>query len=192
MEKSKSFHCAQLLPDSSEVAEREPDRLLHGFGGFRSSGMPGVFLTEVLQPRMDEYNEPRFDISRASEMIGLLDKATFGVVCKAKLPKDVKSLGGRLLIAIKNSETNEPANNSRFVVQCHNDPEKQMVIYSAKTIFQNSVRVLIAIAIVCRFTIWSQVVSPAYLRTAEGLIRELYMRATEELKLQLGQLLKIR
>lgn len=143
------------------MAERELVRLPQGLWGFKSGGLSGALVKEVLHPRSYESHDPLLDIPKAREIIGLLKKGTFEVNCKDEIHDDAKVLGGRFVLDIKIAETKEPVYKSRFVVQTHTDTEKKMIIHSAKTISQHSVRVLIALAAVYGFSIWSQDISQA-------------------------------
>lgn len=153
--------------------------------------MSGVLVTEVLHSRSDQINDPLSEIPKAREIIGLLEKGTSEVICEEELPKDSNVLGDRFLLVIKNAETQDPVYKSSFVVQRHTDPEKQTGIRSSTTLLRYSFRVLIALATVSGFMIWSQDVSQAYLQSAEDPLRDVYDRVPDEFKFQFRQLLKI-
>lgn len=104
-------------------------------------------------------------------------KNNFKVVCKEDGSPDANVLGGRFLIAIKNTETDKPIVKARFVEQGHTDVEKKMVVmHSTNTVPQYSVRMLIAIAsIFWRHNMVSRHFSGIFTvrgSTDEGCIRE--------------------
>lgn len=88
-------------------------------------------------------------------------------------------------------EKQEPIFKDKFVVQGHTDPKKQMLMHSANTIRQHSLRVLIAIASTYELRIWWQEVSQDYLQSGEGLLRDVFVQALDQFQLQPTQLLNI-
>lgn len=67
-----------------------------------------IMVTEVLNPHSSACQAPQFDIPKAKEMIGLIEKGTFEVACRNELPKDANVLGGRFVLSIMNTETKHP------------------------------------------------------------------------------------
>lgn len=59
---------------------------------------------------------------------------------------NVKILGGRFVLAIKNFETNHQTHEARLVVPGHEDREKKMISNTESTIRQNYVRIVLNIA----------------------------------------------
>lgn len=90
---------------------------------------------------------------------------------------------GRFLLAIKNTETNQPAYKARFVMQGHMDNDKDHIVNNANIIRQHSIRIIGTIAGVFGFRIWSQDVAQANLQAGEKLMRKVYLQAPGKLQL---------
>lgn len=84
--------------------------------------------------------------AKAEEICGLLYKDTFQFVCREETPEDATFLGGRFVLAMKNTETSRPEYKAIFVVKGHTDAEMDMLVHSENTVFQHSIRLLVAIA----------------------------------------------
>lgn len=73
----------------------------------------------------------------------------------------------------------------------HTDIEKNILVHNSTNLRQTSIRLLIAIAAIFGFRLWSQDVSQAYLQSAERLMRDVYVKPTREFNLPAGHLLKL-
>lgn len=132
-----------------------------------------------------------FDMAKAKELSGLAERGVYEIVCKEDVPAGANVLGGRFVLTIKNVETAEEAYKARFVVQGHTDIENNLLVHNSTNLRQSSIRTLVAIVAIFGFPLWSQDVSPAYLQSAEKLMREVYVRPTKEFRLSSNQLLRL-
>lgn len=110
-------------------------------------------------------------------------------MCRKDVPSDANVFGGCFVLAIKNARTEDELYKARFVVQGHTDIEKKMLVHNRTNLRQGSIRMLIAIAAVFGFRIWSQDVSQVYLQSTQNVMREVYVKPTRELNLSSDQLL---
>lgn len=189
--REQHFNRCQVIPDPDDASDKELRRLLSGFENLKSGPPPGILLTEVLHPADPRSKGEHFDEARAKEVCGLLKRKAFKVVCKDEVANDANILGGRFVLAIKNAETEEPLFKARFVVQGHTDAEKNMLVNAATNVKHVSVRLLIAMAAVFGFRVWTQDVAQAYLQSAHALMRKVYVRPTKEFQLNSNELLEL-
>ncbi len=178
-------------PLPSERGDRELKRLLEGMENFVSNPPAGVFVGKVLHPADRRARSGLFDDAKAKELEGLARRGFYEVVLREDVPAGANVMGGRFVLAIKNVGTGEEVYKARFVVQGHTDAEKNLLVHNSTNLKQSSVRILVALAAIFGFRLWSQDVSQAYLQSAEKLMREVYARPTKEFCLPSDQLLRL-
>lgn len=100
-------------------------------------------------------------------------------------------MGGRLVLAIKNVGTKEELCKARFAVQGHSDMDNNMLVLASPNLQQQTTRILIAIAAIFGFRLWSQDVSQAYLQSASHLTRDVYVKPRHGIKIRSDQLLRL-
>lgn len=169
----------------------ELKRLLEGMEQFKTNPHPGILITETLHPADPRGRSGIFDEAKAKELAGLAERGFYEVVFREDVPPDANVLGDRFVLAIKNANTQEEVYKARFVVQGHTDVEKNILMQNSTNLRQSSIRVLIALAAVSGFRLWSQDLLQAYLQSAEKLMRDVYVKPSREFKLLPNQLLKL-
>ena len=187
----KKFNISQILPDNSELHDKELERLKGSIEQFNTDRPPGIFLTEVLEPGDPRQHDLKFDEARAKELDGLAKRCDFEIVLKDEVPEDANILGGRFVLSIKNKNTGEEIYKARFVVQGHKDADKGLLVHTSSNLKQSSIRVLLCLAALFGFNVWSQDVSQAYLQSAEKLMRDIYVKPTKDFHLSKDSLLKL-
>lgn len=191
----KHFNLSQVLPDPATSGDKEIERLLQATSHFTSKGGSGhhAYITEVLHPRDPRRSSDSFQTAKAKELEGLAHRGVYEIVCYEDIKhiRNPNILGGRFVLSIKNSGTHDEVYKARFVVQGHTDIEKNMLVHNSTNLKQNSIRVLVALASIFGFSLWSQDVSQAYLQSAEKLMREVYVRPNKEFGLRKDQLLHL-
>lgn len=95
------------------------------------------------------------------------------------------------VITIKNAETDKPVFKARYVIHGNRDREKDTLVHSSPTVRQSSVKMIVALASIMGFRIWTQDISQAYLQSASELLRDVYLRPSKELSIPAGYILKL-
>ena len=145
----------------------------------------GTSSTDILQTEVVDDHDPRsqsemFRTAKEREICGLLSRKPFQAVHINTVPREANVLGGRFVLTLKGSETSEEKPKARYVVQGHKDAEKAFVVHNLPTVQQRSIRVLVSLAAVKGFMIFSDDVSQAYLQSDEQLSWEVYIRPKQE------------
>lgn len=130
-------------------------------------------LTEFLRPadQLSEYSQ--FEDARDKKLCGLLRREAFQVKCKEETLDDANVLGGRFVLSIKDLESYAPLFKECFVVPHHTDMEKNMLKNSATNGKQVAVRMLVAMATIFGYRIWTQDFAPTrrIVRTSQVTVR---------------------
>ena len=80
---------------------------------------------------------------------------------------------------------------ARYVVQGYTDKLKSSLVHENRTARQFSVKILVGLAAVFDFRLFSTDVTQAYLRSAEDLMRDVYIKPSSEFKLSPNRLLTL-
>ncbi len=107
------------------------------------------------------------------------------------MPDDANMITGSFVLTIKDVETNTPTFKERFVAHSNRDAEKNQLVHDSTTARQSSVRLLVDLASVMDFDVWTDEIFQAYLQSASSLLREIYLRPNRQLKKHAGYVLKL-
>jgi hypothetical protein len=81
-----------------------------------------------------------------------------------------------MVLSIKHGESGDEVKKSRFVIGGHRDIFLIDLVHTAKTVQQSSIRLLLSLAAILGFKVWSNDVSQAYLQASIPLLRDVYIR----------------
>ena len=81
-----------------------------------------------------------------------------------KVPADANILSSRFAFALKNPGTSNERYKARFIVQGHQDREKDVVLNRSQTVMRYSVKLLLCFASTNGFLIFSRDAKQAYLQ----------------------------
>ena len=107
-----------------------------------------------------------------------------------EVPDNANILNGRIFLAIKDSGTNKEVWKARYVVQGHKDKMKRTFVHDTSTVRQFSVKLLVGLAALFDFRLFSTGVPKDYLQSTEELSRDVYFKPSSEFDLDPNQLLK--
>lgn len=97
---------------------------------------------------------------------------------------------GHFILSIKIKNYDKELYKERFVVQSHKDVEKGVLEKHSSNLKKSSIRLLLTLAGLFGYCIWSQDISQAYSPSAAMLSGDISAEPTTEFKLLFGQLIK--
>ena len=151
----------------------------------------GVHMTEVILQNDSRLKDERFKAAKQNEIRGLVERGTWKIVMKDEVLKDANIMGGRFVLAIKDQGTSKEVWKARFIVQGYKDKLKTSLVHNSPTSRQYSTRILVGLAAIFGFRLFSTDVTQAYLQSAEKLMRDVYVKPNGEFELAPNQLLKL-
>ena len=191
----QEFNKVNVKPYYADQEEENTEILHQMLQPFRTRGRHKKKTSaEVLMTEVIKNGDPRarlFDDAKAKEIKGLIDRGTWKVVSTHDLPKDANIMGGRFVLAIKNEGTKDEVYKARFVVQGYRDKMKTSLVHDSATSRQVSARILVGLAAIFGFRLFSTDVTQAYLQSSSDLMREVYIKPGKEFNLQPGEILKL-
>lgn len=190
-ESEKHFNLSQVIPAPRAPGDREVKPVLDGMQQFKENYPPGILVIEVTHPADRRGRSQLPNEVKASEFAGLAERSAYKIVLKEDVRKGANILGGRLVLAIKNADAEDEVYKARFVLQRNTDIEKNTLVHNSTSLRQGSISVLLALAALFSFRLWSHDVSQTSLQSAEKLMTNVYVKATEEFSLFLDVLLKL-
>ncbi|PXF40296.1 hypothetical protein BWQ96_10002 [Gracilariopsis chorda] len=196
------FNISQVVPSSIFTDDHALDALQRQLQAFQSNtlvpghtppklrGQPaqGILITEIIP-----YGDPRNDdpvllTAKRKELQGLLKRGTYKVMCKEELPTDANIIGGRFILCQKRRDKHSIKYKASFIAQWHVDKEKGSIVHHATTLQHTSIRMILALAAIFGFQLWSTDITQAYLQSASDLMPDIHIRSSKEFELVLNQL----
>ena len=151
-----------------------------------------IYLTEVLNRDDPRGHSKQMEEAKREEIKNLLDRGTFKIILTEDVPQDGNVLPGRFVLAIKSTDDGKTKYKARYVIGGHWDRLKHMMAHTTSTLQPQSIRLLLALAAIHGFDIWTSDVRQAYLQSTEPLTRNIFIkRPVPEFELDPSQCLKL-
>ena len=157
----------------------------------RKRHMINAHLTGTLKSNDPRADSPEFIAAKKKEIKELLDKGTWKLFLKEEVPGNSNVLNGRFVLATKNKGTNEEIYKLRLVAKGHRDRKKHFLEHDSPNLRQSFTRLLVAIAAICDFGIWSHDVRQSYLQSSEKRKWKVYLNPSNEFELSEGEILEL-
>ena len=132
-------------------------------------------MTEVIKDNDPRAKSPEMKSAISSEVRDLLKRGTFKVLLKEELPDGANALTARFVLAIKSNADGKIKYKARYVIGGHRDRLKPFLVHGAQSLQASSARLLLALAAMLDFDVWSCDVKLAYLQSSEPLTRRVFI-----------------
>ena len=192
---ARPFNAAQVKPYFA------PENISHSFiaelqKGFVQFMTPRdedeTFLIEIRDPSDSRAKSKEMHMAKREEIKILLRRGTFKVILKEEIPPNGNILPGRFALGFKSTEGGKMKYKARYVIGGHRDRFKEMMVHSAATQQPQSIRLLLALARIFGFDIWTSDVRQSYLQSAVPLSREVFIKnPVHEFELDADQCLQL-
>jgi Reverse transcriptase (RNA-dependent DNA polymerase) len=96
------------------------------------------------------------------------------------MPENPNILGSRFVLTIKDSGTNHELYKARYVVQGFRDKKNTSLVHDASMTKQQSTKLLVGLAAIFGYRVFSTDVMQAYLQSAEPLMRDVDISTSAE------------
>lgn len=146
----------------------------HPFQLYTQQNGPLTFFTEIL--RAKDSRSRMFDKKKQKELLSLIKCSTFRVVLRSEAGLKPNIIPTRFVLALKHKNGGSVVYKARFFVAGHRDRHSGKVVHNATTLKQSSLRLLIVLASILGFDMYSIDVDQKYLQPASKLRRKIFIK----------------
>jgi hypothetical protein len=135
----------------------------------------GVHPSESISNNDPRAWPPEFIPAKKKEIAELLEKRTWRVCIKSELPPGDNIMGGWFVLSIEDAGTDRESYKARYAVQGFRDKENPYLVHQSLAARHQSTKLLVAVAAVFGFRIFTHDVRQAYPQSADKLKRDVYI-----------------
>lgn len=118
---------------------------------------------------------------KRNEIMDLIDRGTFAIVLRPETDENLNILPSRFVLAIKSKKDGNEVLKARFVIGGHRDRWRNSLVHVSNNVRQSSVRMLLALASILGFDVWTMDVRQAYLQSLCSLLRDVYVNPPSDI-----------
>ena len=150
-----------------------------------------IYVSEVVHPKDPRADSKQFVEAKMKELTNLLQRGTFKVVLKEEVPAECNVMSSRIVLTIKDKDTDQERYKARFVVRGFSDELKEVMVHQSPNLGQDGTRMLFALASILGFEIWSVDVSQAFIQSASDNMRPIFCTGPAEMELEASEVLQL-
>ena len=134
-----------------------------------------VLMTQIIEQGDVRAKSDEFAKTMRKEGLGLETRNTCKMVLRDSVLSSPSILGGRFVLELKNAGTVSELAKARYVAQGHGGIHKSYMVHNITNLRQISTRIIISVAAIKSFRIFSHDEAQAYLQSEEQLTRLVFV-----------------
>jgi hypothetical protein len=172
-----------FVTEDSDIFATNLNKILKQYclqDGDIGEGAMGISATEVVNSHDPRSSSTRMTEANICELRDLIERGTFKVFRRAELPEKPNVMSTRFVLSIKYDMNGVELYKARLVVRGFQDRYKRYLVHEPNVVHSTSVRILIALAALMGFTIWSEDVTQAFVQSSGEFLRDAFVETPKE------------
>lgn len=132
-----------------------------------------IYVVKVIKDNDAKASQDDFLQAKKAELEGLKSRILWNIVDGVDVCDGERIIGGRFILSLENYGAPNETKKGRFIAQGFSDHDKLYMVHSTSTLRAASIRIIVSIAAIKRFRIFSHNVTQAYLQCKYELLRKI-------------------